>query len=292
MSWWNEGGGEPPQDSQETKPDPGTTPGETGDTKDGAPKADLTGKPDWMPDNFWMAPEGDAAADFAKMAEKMAGALKEGRQKITTQGEQLAKYVVPDGTAPYFEGLDKDAFVKAHERSGLDAAQIDQFMAQARSAGIGPAPARALLQSWGKSRHEATEAPKTPEMLAEAAIAELNAAGRPGSEMAKRVRTWVGGLVGEQKLSEKQAEALGVLMGTSHGLEAAHSLIGTVPAGPADSTRVTHSNKSIVDAINKKLDDPRFGVDPAYTADVMREQKANESAIAAVYGMDDISAAA
>ena len=277
-SWWEEGSAE----GGEQQPSL-----DLGGTKDAPPAQDLTGKPEWLPDSFWQAPEKEGeAADWQAMAQKMAGSLKEGRQKITEQGEKLAKLVVPEGTAPYLEGFDKDAFVKATERSGYDATAIDGAISRMRSAGIGPGPARAFLEAELKARHEATPAPKTPDVLADAAIAELNAAGRPGSEMAKRIRTWVGGMVGEEKLSQGQAEALGALMGSAAGLEAAYALIGTVPAGPAEGKGTTNSTKSIVESLDKKIEDPRFGVDPAYTMRVKKEMEANQAAVGAVYGMD------
>ena len=291
MSWWSDtqeaaGATGAPTPGGGGAPDPNAAPGAAGEPSGGTP--DLTGKPDWMPDNFWVAPEGDAAADYAKMAEKMAASLKEGRQKITSQGEQLAKYVVPDGTAPYFEGLDVATLAKAHERSGVDEAQVQQFMAQARSAGVGPGPAQALLQSWMRSRHEATPVPKGAAQLAEDAVAELNGQGRPGSEMARRVRAWVGNMVGTERLSEAQAESLGALMGSAAGIEAAHALIGNVPASPASKGGATMNGNALLDALDKKIEDPRFGTDPTYTEQVKKEMEQHEALIATRYSAGTI----
>ena len=287
MSWWTDtasqaaGGATAPEAGGDSPSAPNGAQ-EDSQGPSGVP-VDLTGKPAWMPDSFWMPPGEGGTADYAKMAEKMAGALKESRQKITQQGESLAKYTVPEGTQPYLEGIDKGALVAANGRSGLDEAQIDQFMAQARSAGVGPAPAQALLQSWMQSRHEATPVAKEAAQLHEEAVAELNGQGRPGSEMANRVRKWVGGMVSEQKLSEGQAEALGALMGSAAGLEAAHALIGTVPAGPPSSKGATHGSQAILEALDKKIEDERFGTDPSFTEAVKREMEQHESLLAARY---------
>ena len=293
MSWWSDtadsaasGATGAPTPGGGSAPEPNAAPG--GDTGPSGPTPDLTGKPAWMPDSFWQAPAEGAEADYAKMAEKMAASLKEGRQKITSQGEQLARYVVPDGTAPYFEGLDKATLLATHQRSGVDEAQIDQFMAQARSAGIGPGPAQAMLQSWMRSRHEATPVPKEAAQLAEDAVAELNGQGRPGSEMARRVRAWVGSMVETSKLSEAQAESLGALMGSAAGIEAAHALIGAVPASPASRGGTTMNGSAILDELDKKIEDPRFGTDPTYTEQVKREMEQHESLIATRYSAGSI----
>ena len=287
MSWWTDtasqaaggagtptlGGGSPQAPNAAPEPSQGVSGG----------TPDLTGKPSWMPDNFWVAPGEGGTADYAKMAEKMASALKEGRQKISAQGEQLARFTVPEGTAPYFEGLDKATLLATHQRSGLDEAQMDQFMAQARSAGVGPAPAQALLQSWMRSRHEATPVPKDASVLHEEAVAELNGQGRPGSEMARRVRAWVGTMVEGSKLSAEQAESLGALMGSAHGIEAAHALIGSVPAAPTAGRGVTMNGNAVLDALDKKIEDERFGTDPVYTEQVKREMEQHESLIRTRY---------
>lgn len=290
MSWWTEtaenagtgaGAAGAPTPGGGSPPAPNAAPG-AGEGPSGG-HTDLTGKPEWMPDSFWVAPGEGGTADYAKMAEKMAGALKEGRQKIQQQGESLAKYVVPEGTAPYFEGLDKATLLATHQRSGLDEAQMDQFMAQARSAGVGPAPAQALLQSWMRSRHEATPVPKEAAQLHEEAVAALNGQGRPGSEMARRVRSWVGTMVDSSKLSAEQAESLGTAMQSSHGIEALHALIGNVPASPAAGKGVTMNGNAILDALDKKVEDPRFGTDPMYTEQVKREMEQHESLIRTRY---------
>ena len=260
----------------------------TGEASGGTP--DLTGKPDWMPDAFWGGPpEEGKAADWQGMAQKMAGALKEGRQKITEQGELLAKHTVPDSVAPYFEGVDKAALLEAHARSGLDEAQVDQFMAQARSAGIGPGPARAMLQSWVKSRHEATPETPTEDAQREKAVAELNAAGRPGSEIARRVRTWGAGLLSEGKLSEKQAQALARTATTSDGLEALHAIMGSAAVAPVGQGRSQSAvNQTAMEDLEKRMSDPRFGDDgdPAFTQAVLRDLKAHQSVFTAKYGAE------
>ena len=278
MSWYGEGG-EGTNTSAETGQETGT---ET--STETSTETNLAGKPEWMPDSFWIAPEAEKEADWQAMAKKLAGSAGESRKKIGEQGELLKKYTVPDSVTPYFEGLDKGALVKAHERSGLDEAQIEQFMAQARSAGIGPEPARALLQSWAKSRHEATEAPKTPAQLAEAGIAELNAAGRPGSEIGQRVKGYMARLVAEEKISKAGAEAL--MPRNAAGWEALNAMMGLTRTGtgPAGSTSGTsHATETAMDELRKEMADPKFGDggDPAYTARVMKKMLANKTAIVA-----------
>lgn len=238
----------------------------------------LKGKPDWLGDNFWSPVEEGKTADWEAIARKLSGSVSEGTKKITAQGEQLAKYTVPDSVAPYFEGVDKDALVKANERAGYDAAGIDGMFDRLRSAGVGPGPARAFVQAELKSRHEATPEAKSGEALREAAIAELNAAGRPGSEMAKRVQTWGAGLLRENQLSEAQAQAIETLTHSKDGLEALHALMGQAPAGPVGNTGgATRVNHTALEAIRKKMRDERFGVDQHYTEEVAREMEANRS---------------
>ena len=275
MSWWNEDGAPPAGGGEDT-----------GGTKDGPPAADLTGKPAWMPDSFWVAPEEGGTADFAKMAEKMAGALKESRQKITTQGEQLARFTVPDGTAPYFEGLDKATLVKANERSGYDEAALDGMMARLHSAGVGPGAAQAFVQNELKARHEATPVAKSLAELMESAVAEGNAQGRPASEMLRRIQAHVKDKVDRGQWTEKQAEAWARSLTDFDGIEAAHSLLVSAPAGPAEGKGITSSAKTIVEAINKKIDDPRYGVDPTFTNQVKAEQVEHAALIAQFYAAD------
>lgn len=286
MSWFDGEGAPDATGAAETGASGGGAAGAAPGAEDGAGEAtgDLTGKPEWMPDAFWMAPGEGGTADYAAMAEKMAGSLKEGRAKISQQGEALARHTVPDSVTPYLEGLDKGTLVSTHARSGLDDAQIDQFMAQARSAGIGPGPAQGLLQSWMKSRHEATPEAKTGEALRDAAVAELNAQGRPGSEMARRIRTWGAGLVRENKLSADQAGALEAMTHSAHGLEALHALMGAAPAAPVGGTQMSNAGSQILDDIQKEMDDPRFGVDSEYTERVAARMQQHESLFEKRYG--------
>ena len=285
MSWFSEEGASDAPQATETGA--GTEGADTAPSPvNGAeePSGDLTGKPEWMPDAFWVAPAEGAAADYASMAEKMASSLKEGRAKISQQGEALAKHTVPDSVTPYFEGLDKDTLVASHTRSGLDDAQVDQFMAQARSAGIGPGPAQVLLQSWMKSRHEATPEAKSGALLRDSAIAELNGQGRPGSEMAKRIQTWGAGLVRENKLSASQAEALEAMTHTAHGIEALHAVVGQAPAAPVGGTPMTNANQQVMEELQKQMDDPRFGVDMDYTDKVAAKMQQHETLFERKYG--------
>ena len=280
MSWFSEDA----QDaSQDTPPvEAGGEPSPSVETpQEGT--GDASGRPAWMPESFWVAPAEGGTADYAAMAEKMAGALKESRTKIGEQGEALARHTVPEAVAPYFEGLDKAALASANARSGLDEAQIDQFMAQARSAGIGPGPAQAMLASWMKSRHEATPEAKGGDVLRDEAIAELNAQGRPGSEMARRVRTWGAGLAREQKLSERQLEAIETLTHTAAGLEALHAIMGERPAPVGAGVNDT-AGKTILDELERAMEDERFGTDPAYTSALEARLKQHESLFERRYG--------
>lgn len=251
------------------------------------PPRDLTGKPEWMPDNFWQAPEEGGAANWQAMAEKMAGSYKSGQQKITELSEKVAKHAVPEHTAPYTEGLDVDALLKANERSGWTADRVAQAVAQARGAGVGPGAFQAYLQSHLKALHEATPAAQTVEQRHDAAVAELNAAGRPGSEMARRVRAWGAGLKREGNLSDAQEAALAQLIGSAGGLELAHSVMGAehrpVPGSTGTATRAT---QAIVEKIDAMYDDERFGVDMAFTAQVERLAQQNDAALATKYRVD------
>ena len=283
MSWFDEDTNEAPTGAQ-TEAAETDTPTQEGEGSETAETADLTGKPDWMPNNFWIPPAEDGTADYQAMAERVVKSYKNAQSKISEQGDKLAKHVVPDSISPYLEGIDKSTLINANERSGMDDAQIDQFMAQARSAGVGPGPAQTLMQSWMKSRHEATPEPKDDSVLRENAIAELNAAGRPGSEMAKRVQSWGKGLLREEKISAKQAEALAQLATTPHGIEVLHSLMGQGPAPTVDSGKgPTRAAASVIEDIERQMEDPKFGVDPVYTGQVEARMRAHESILATKY---------
>ena len=278
-----EGGGtptpatNPPQEGTSAPPGGGTT----------LTAEQLKGKPDWLPGNFWSPVEEGKSADWEAISKKLSGSVAEGTKKISEQGEKLAKYTVPDSVAPYFEGVDKEALVKATERAGYDSAALDGMFDRLRSAGVGPGPARAFVQAELKSRHEAAPEPKTGEMLRQAAVAELNAAGRPGSEMAKRVQTWGAGMLREGHLSEGQATALEALTHTKDGLEALHAIMGQTPAGPVGKTGgEQRATVAALDALKAKMRDPKFGVDQLYTDEVEREMRANPSLFAS-YGMEE-----
>ena len=280
--FFSEGAQEPAGGAQDTTTGKGSTPAPNGaqEPAQALTQEDLKGKPEWLPDNFWSKVEEGKAADWQAISRKLAGSVAEGTKKITAQGEQLARYTVPDSIAPYLEGVDKDALVKATERSGYDSAALDGMFTRLRSAGVGPGPARAFVQAELKSRHEATPEPRTGAVLREAAIAELNAAGRPGSEMARRVQTWGAGMLREGHLSEGQASAIETLTHSKDGLEALHALMGQAPASPVGNTGgPTRVNHTALEAIRKKMADPRFG-DPShqeYTEEVAREMEANRS---------------
>ena len=264
MTWFNEEdtGAQAEQGAGDTSTETGT---QAQDAQNASSAADLTGKPDWMPDAFWVSPEEGKEADWQGMSQKMATSFKETQRKVTEQGNKLAQHVVPDSITPYFEGIDKDTLISSHQRAAFSPEMVDQFMAQARSAGIGPGAAQGLLTNWMKSRHEATPEAKSGNMLRDEAIAELNAAGRPGSEMAKRVKTWGAGMLREQRLSDKQAEALEVLTHTPAGIEALHTLIGSPTIAPPAGEQVSLSNKSVLDDLNKRYDDQRYGTDTGFT---------------------------
>lgn len=257
---------------------------------DPAPAKDLTGKPDWMPDSFWQAPEEGGTADYAAMAEKLAGSVKSGQQKITELSEKVAKHAVPEHVAPYTEGLDVDALLKANPRSGWTPERVEQAVAQARGAGVGPGAFQAFMQSHLKALHESTPEAQSVEQRHDAAVAELNAAGRPGSEMAKRVRAWGAGLKREGNLSEAQERALGELIGSAGGLELAHSVMGAehrpVPGSTGTATRAT---QAIVEKIDAMYADERFGVDMAFTAEVERLAQQNDAALATKYKPDSMA---
>ena len=236
------------------------------------PSVDLTGKPEWMDARFWMPPEEDGgAADFASMAEKMHRSWAEATKKVSEQGSALAGYKVPDSMAPYHEGLDVQAMLDAAPRAGLTPEAAQRFLTLARSSNVGPQPAQAMLQAFVKGQHEATPEAKDAGTLRQEAEAALNAAGRPGTEMAKRVRTWAQGLQREGKLPDKQAEAMGRLMETPDGVELAHMLMGSMPSGPVGGESSTNVARSRIDAVLEKMGDDRFGDDPFFTAQVERE---------------------
>ena len=242
-------------------------------------QADLKGKPDWLPSNFWVKPaEEGGAADWQTMAKALAASVAEGSKKVTEQGQALARYTVPDSVAPYFEGIDKATLVSAHARSGIDEAQLDQMVAQMRSAGVGPGPAQAFMQSWVKSRHEATPEPKSTDALRDAAIAELNASGRPGSEMAQRIRQWGSGLVRESKWTAEQASAVEAVMHTPQGIEALHAILGQT-AAPVGKTGAgsTTVNRSVLEGLRKRMQDPKFGTDAGFTAQLEADLERHRS---------------
>ena len=241
-----------------------------------------------MPDSFWTPPAEGATADWQAMAEKVSKSYGEAQKKITTQGEALAKHTVPDSVTPYMEGLDPETLLKTHERAGFTPEMLDQAAAQARSAGIGPGAFQGFMQSWLKSRHEATAAPQSSEQRHEAAVAELNAQGRPGSEMAKRVRTWGAGLVRENKISEKQAAALEGLLHTADGIEVLHSVMGQTPAPLPDGNTATRAGSAIVEEIEKLMDDDRYGTDPVYTEQVIAKAQRHESLLGQKYQVDGL----
>ena len=280
--FFSESAQEPAGGAQATTTGEGSTPAPNGaqEPVQTLTQEDLKGKPEWLPNHFWAKVDEGKTADWEAISRKLAGSVAEGSKKITAQGQELAKYTVPDSVTPYFEGVDKDALVKATERSGYDSAAVDGMFDRLRSAGVGPGPARAFVHAELKARHEATPEAKTGEVLREAAIAELNAAGRPGSEMARRVQTWGAGMLREGQLSEEQAGAIEALTHSKAGLEALHAIMGQAPAGPVGNTGgPTRVNHTALEAIRKKMADPRFG-DPshqAYTEEVAREMEENRS---------------
>ena len=282
MSWFDSedkapaGGEDKPAEAQDTQPK-------------GDDKPDLTGKPDWLQDQFWTAPKEGEQPDYPAMLRKANDAWAETRKKVSDQGEQLAKYTVPDSTAPYFEGIDTEALLKANGRAGWTTEMLQQAAAQARSAGIGPAPWQAQVQAHLKSRHEATPEAKTPEAEMEAAIAELNGQGRPGSEMGKRMASIMGKLVSEGTLSKEGAEAL--IPRSAAAVEALNAILGRQgTSGPTGRTGgSTVANQTTWEALTARMADPtKFGenADPMEHQKTLKMMEASDSLIQARYGAE------
>ena len=284
MSWFDEDGGTTNAETSTQTQEQST------EQPKGDDKPDLSGKPDWIQDQFWIAPKEGGQPDYPAMLRKANDSFVETRKKVSDQGEQLAKYTVPDSVAPYLEGLEVDALLKANERAGWTPERVQQFMAQARAAGVGPAPAQVQLQAHLKSRHEATELPKTPEALAEAAIAELNGQGRPGSEMAKRIRSVVGRMVTEGTISKEGAEAL-VPRSAAH-VEALNAILGMTASGPAgrtDGRSTSVSSQESWEALQKRMGNPKLFGDEAPAAEnaiTMRMLQQHEGLVQQRYGSE------
>ena len=289
MSWLDNAGDTPPVEAR----------GGEGTALNGAqegaqglsePSVDLTGKPDWLEARFWVPPAEDGQTDWAGIAQKIQSSWAEGSKKISEQGTALAGYKVPDSMAPYHEGLDVKTLLEATPRSGLSPEAAERFLTLARSSGVGPQPAQAMLQAFVKGQHEATPEAKSAQLLREEAVAALNANGRPGSEMARRVTTWAQGLQREGKLPDKQVEAMGKLMETPDGVELAHMLMGNLPAAPAGGEGATNVTRTRVEAVLEKMSDERFGDDPQFTAQVEREYNALPKAALIAMGRGPVHA--
>ena len=252
MSWFN-GGGE----SAATSTADGSPPPAPAANADANAAPDLTGAPEFMQDkavqSFWTPPAEGTDPDWMGVAQKLAAAVKDGRTKIGEQGAQLARYTVPDSVAPYEEGLELETLVKAHERAGVSAEQAKQFLAQAHAAKVPPGPARDFLHAQLKSRHEAAPVVKDAATRRDEAIASLNAAGRPGSEMAKRIQGVGGRLIAEGKWTEEQAEAFADALTSPAAIEAANVVFSLAPANPASPGQSVGS-ATLMRELEAKLD--------------------------------------
>lgn len=279
MSWFNgEGGASPPSTTGDGSPPPPPP-------QEQSRGPDLTGAPDFMKEpsvqSFWTPPEEGKETDWQGLAQRLAGAVKEGRTKIGQQGELLAKHTVPDSLAPYEEGLELDTLLKAHERTAYTPETAKQLLAQAHAAEIGPGPARTLLQAQVRSTHEAAPPVKDAATRRDEAIAALNATGRPGSEMAKRIQSVGGRLIAEGRVTQEQADAWADSLTSPERIEIAHAMVQMMaPGNPASGPTGTNGSAHLLEELQKKVDDPRFGSDHAYTQAVERELKQHEGLIA------------